>query len=309
VPDLGSCGDGILQWKRGETCDPPGSVCGARGNPDWMCNDLCECKYVGYCGDGKVQWGAGEQCEPGPNDQCEEGRVCDPNTCQCIEEPEPTQACCLAYGFGCAQTRPQECLALNGVPQGPGTNCASNPCGLTTEACCLPRGFAGVCADFIPGVCGLSGGDPQGPGTNCATASCPQFEACCFPDPPEPGQGCFDVTPEFCLGLGQGGGDPRGPGTRCATNPCSFETEACCVLGTPPPFSESCWDFTEDHCLSAGSVPLGPGTNCATISCPLACCFGDGSCQDLLLDGCVSAGGDPQSPGTDCTPNLCPQPG
>jgi hypothetical protein len=41
------CGDGIVQWRRGERCDPPSSICGSRGNPDWVCSDTCECEFVG----------------------------------------------------------------------------------------------------------------------------------------------------------------------------------------------------------------------------------------------------------------------
>jgi hypothetical protein len=41
------CGDGKIQWKAGETCDPPGSICGSRGNPNWVCSDTCQCEFVG----------------------------------------------------------------------------------------------------------------------------------------------------------------------------------------------------------------------------------------------------------------------
>jgi hypothetical protein len=41
------CGDGIVQWGRGERCDPPSSICGSRGNPNWVCSDTCECEFVG----------------------------------------------------------------------------------------------------------------------------------------------------------------------------------------------------------------------------------------------------------------------
>jgi hypothetical protein len=42
-----NCGDGRIQWKQGETCDPPSSICGARGNPDWVCSDTCKCEFIG----------------------------------------------------------------------------------------------------------------------------------------------------------------------------------------------------------------------------------------------------------------------
>jgi hypothetical protein len=40
------CGDGKIQWNLGETCDPPGSICGSGGNPAWQCTDLCRCVGV-----------------------------------------------------------------------------------------------------------------------------------------------------------------------------------------------------------------------------------------------------------------------
>jgi hypothetical protein len=42
-----NCGDGVIQWKQGETCDPPGSICGRGGNPNWICSEACACEYVG----------------------------------------------------------------------------------------------------------------------------------------------------------------------------------------------------------------------------------------------------------------------
>jgi hypothetical protein len=38
------CGDGIVQWKRGEECDPPREVCGE--SRKWMCSDTCSCEYI-----------------------------------------------------------------------------------------------------------------------------------------------------------------------------------------------------------------------------------------------------------------------
>ena len=78
------CGDGKIQWKAGETCDPPGSSCGN----GWVCDDLCQCVPLPpLCGDGKIQWRAGEQCEPAPGlDRCGPGRVCDPFQCVCVPQ-------------------------------------------------------------------------------------------------------------------------------------------------------------------------------------------------------------------------------
>jgi hypothetical protein len=41
--------------------------------------------------------------------------------------PEPRQACCLPDGT-CVNTTAQDCLARNGTPQGPGTDCSQAPC-------------------------------------------------------------------------------------------------------------------------------------------------------------------------------------
>jgi hypothetical protein len=80
----GECGDGRIQWKAGETCDPPGSSCGN----GWVCDDFCKCVPLPpVCGDGKIQWRAGEQCEPVPGlDRCGPGRVCDPSQCVCVPQ-------------------------------------------------------------------------------------------------------------------------------------------------------------------------------------------------------------------------------
>jgi hypothetical protein len=47
TPLAPACGDGVIQWRAGETCDPPGSVCGSGGNPDWVCSETCSCEFVG----------------------------------------------------------------------------------------------------------------------------------------------------------------------------------------------------------------------------------------------------------------------
>jgi hypothetical protein len=64
LPPL-NCGDGRINWRQGETCDPPGSICGARGNPNWVCDDCCQCSLwpppPTECGNGIVE--PGENCE------------------------------------------------------------------------------------------------------------------------------------------------------------------------------------------------------------------------------------------------------
>jgi hypothetical protein len=115
------CGDGIIQWKKGETCDPPGSVCGSYGNADFMCDEFCQCVYAGLCGDGKIQWGAGEQCEPSEGlDSCGPGKVC--VNCTCV----PTRPSC---GDGIVEwRRGEECEPGVGNECGPYGQCISCVC-------------------------------------------------------------------------------------------------------------------------------------------------------------------------------------
>jgi hypothetical protein len=81
-PEPGVCGNNVIEWKIGETCDPPGSQCGR--SPNWQCDDQCQCVRVSTCGDGKIDWKAGETCDP-PGSQCGRSRnwVCT-RDCDCI---------------------------------------------------------------------------------------------------------------------------------------------------------------------------------------------------------------------------------
>jgi hypothetical protein len=120
----------------------------------------------------------------------------------CVKQP--TQACCLPDGT-CIDTTVSDCVARNGLPQGPGTNCATTVCPQPTQACCLPDG---TCIDITVSDCVARNGLPQGPGTNCATTVCPQpTQACCLPD-----GSCVDVDPSICRLTG---GIPQGLGTNC----------------------------------------------------------------------------------------------
>jgi hypothetical protein len=80
----GYCGDGRIDWHRGETCDPPGSICGSGGNAQWVCDDNCHCVYQAFCGDGIVQWKRGEQCEVGVGNECGPYGEC--IDCVCVKE-------------------------------------------------------------------------------------------------------------------------------------------------------------------------------------------------------------------------------
>ncbi|MBI4719316.1 MAG: hypothetical protein HY763_16085 [Planctomycetes bacterium] len=73
-----------------------------------------------------------------------------------------TEACCR--GTDCADLSPQQCSQGGGQPQGPGTNCANNPCQPAIEACCLQNGG---CTETTSDRCIAAGGTRLGPGSNC----------------------------------------------------------------------------------------------------------------------------------------------
>jgi len=110
-------------------------------------------------------------------------------------EPEEPEACCLPDG-ACMMVFSFDCLAMRGVPQGPGTVCTQ------PAACCLPDG---TCIDADPLCCDELGGwigylpnclgDLNGNGVD---------DACEPPCEPQPdGLGCSDVpcpdATEVCL--------------------------------------------------------------------------------------------------------------
>jgi hypothetical protein len=167
-----NCGDEVIQWRQGETCDPPGEPCGAGGSANFMCNEFCQCVPAEpTCGDGIVQWKAGEECEPGMGEECGMGRYCDPTSCVCVEEPGPVQACCVEDGI-CQDVTVRECRELGGIPQGMDTDCSTVDCPEPPpqpEACCMSDG---ACGEVEPEVCTSLGGIPQGLDSTCVASSC-----------------------------------------------------------------------------------------------------------------------------------------
>ena len=87
--------------------------------------------------------------------------------CVCVPLPEP-EACCVHDGT-CLDLLPDDCAAIRGVSQGPGTVCTQ------PEACCLGDG---ACMELDPLCCDDLGGAPQGPNTACVDMTI----ACCLPD-------------------------------------------------------------------------------------------------------------------------------
>lgn len=160
-----------------------------------------------------------------------------------------TEACCLPSApGGCLDTDSATCICLGGVPQGPGTSCATVDC---MQACCGPIGGSGptTCYMTDPATCTNNSGTPQGNGTQC-TAS----EACCLSL-----GGCIEVDPICCDDMG---GVPQGPGTNCGMVICQQPTEACCLP------DGTCQDATIVDCLEFLHGRLqGPGTLCSQTQC------------------------------------------
>jgi hypothetical protein len=79
-----NCGDDRINWRQGETCDPPGSICGSRGNPSWTCDECCQCIYTPpeptECGNGIVE--RGENCEEDEDCRNFPQEIC--RDCHCV---------------------------------------------------------------------------------------------------------------------------------------------------------------------------------------------------------------------------------
>ena len=67
---LTRCGNGTVQWKLGEQCEPGvGNECGVNAE----CTNECVCVPLeDHCGDGIIQWKLGETCDP-PGSPCGAG--------------------------------------------------------------------------------------------------------------------------------------------------------------------------------------------------------------------------------------------
>ncbi|RME37392.1 MAG: hypothetical protein D6788_09555, partial [Planctomycetota bacterium] len=211
------------------------------------------------CGDPE----AGECLAPHPTPNCADATCCEgvcsiePGCCKngwsqtCVSIAQDAcvfllEACCLPDGT-CQMMEPLACQQAQGVPRGPGSDCASVRCPLPAEACCLPDGS---CTELPPSQCQERGGAPQGAGTSCARTVCPlPPEACCLRDGT-----CVELTPTQCQ---ERGGTSQGAGTTCANTTCPLPPEACCLP------DGTCEMVPPDVCQQGlQGVPLGPGTRC-----------------------------------------------
>ncbi|UCG58451.1 MAG: hypothetical protein JSU70_02880, partial [Phycisphaerales bacterium] len=180
--------------------------------------------------------------------------------CRCIDEPEPTEACCFEDG-SCADLSLENCNERGGISQGPGTEClgdldqdgADDACEEPSPdeaACCLPDGS---CTHLTPTACVLRGGNPQGPGARCENVDCPQpVQACCLPDGT-----CVDETKDDCLAKG---GTPQGIGTDCATADCPGPAECDWDPGDPHKMH---WPQEPDFTPSGLTYPFDSGQSLA----------------------------------------------
>ncbi len=179
------------------------------------------------------------------------------------------QACC--FDGSCADLDPDCCVASGGIPHN-GT-CDTVPCVQPLGACCLdiddgPLQYD-TCSLTAPADCADQGGVFQGPGSMCDLAGC------CLP-----GGGCQDADPQCCLASR---GVPQFD-TCDAIPVCPIVLEgACCLDGDDDGLLESCQVMPQPQCTAQGGNYNGHGTVCEGNRG--ACCFGitGGAC--VVTDG------------------------
>jgi hypothetical protein len=202
-----------------------------------------------------------------------------------------TEACCFCDGT-CADLLVSDCLNAGGIPQGPGTFCATVTCP-RVGACCL---CDGQCIDNVTAAaCQSNGGVWQGPCTDCATIDCEPFGACCLCD----GTCIPNISQSACIAQG---GKYQGDCTTCDNDLC-IPFGACCLP------DGNCVDMlTQAECEGPafGGVYQGDCTDCDNVICdePTACCLCDGTCVEVLPIDCLAQGGK-VFPNTPCTQIDC----
>lgn len=201
--------------------------------------------------------------------------------CCCNDQQKEPQACCFEDGE-CQFLTPTECIAQGGVPQGLGTTCTPNPCGVLEGNCCGPAP-AHTCLGTIPvDECQQLGGSIV-PGAICATGHCD----CCTTDCPPTVAIFFDFTvPNFCNSgilvhvTGSGTVTNPSPATQCIYNQ-GLVTGFIDGVGPPQPYSTASiflrCEFAGGCCgnpagprwlLNVGSVVAGCRIAATEYSCP-----------------------------------------
>ena len=195
---------------------------------------------------------AGQKCELNATDNGD-GTI--DYECDCVEEPQPTQACCFADG-SCADLSEQDCLGQGGTPQGANTACLGDQNNNGTDdaceqpapgtiACCFPDGS---CTYLEVMECLAGGGKALLEGMPCEPP-----QACCLRD-----GSCIMTGPSCCRVMR---GEAQGPGTTCENTVCPQPPQACC-------FDDgTCQNVTPAQCVEQGGSPQGSGTDCSTVDC------------------------------------------
>ena len=180
--------------------------------PGSDCTTLA-CSDIAYCSSDATCHNVEDPVLPNPGCQVDTdwpaGIVEDCSTAPC----EPFEACCTFSA--CYDTTPSFCENgsylpyLPGIPQGPGTSCATFDC--PSVACCNPDG---TCVDTRAESCfgqsqrqlwaGIAG-------STCTDYECQPFEACCLLG------SCIELEPSICAAIG---GFPQGHDTTCLGSHC-----------------------------------------------------------------------------------------
>ncbi len=282
--------DGCLQLEPPDCFNVPGSPQGpgsdcqqapCGGNPLEACclpDGTCSLEDPLFCQD---------------NDGVPQGTATD---CLVVNCP-PTEACCFG-AIGCQDVTPDFCIFnIDGVPQGPGTNCASGICGgQPPEACCFT---GGSCAEIDPAQCVNQNGTPQGAATTCGFEACTgggSIQACCD----DLSGVCVETTVDDCINLL--GGSPQGAGTNCNIVTCPIPTGACCHP------DGTCSQETIAGCLLLEGFSYPLGSSCQEVDC--SDCNENGVPDTIDIAGAtsndVNSNGIPDECDTDCNENGVP---
>ncbi|MCP4249645.1 MAG: hypothetical protein GY778_21605, partial [bacterium] len=213
-----------------------------------------------------------------------------------------------------------DCAATNGISQGGGTSCLTDPCPPTNDTCDTSTSVPGV-PYFTTVDNSLAGGDgPPGSGT-CNSSSATVMENDVWYDF-TPTEDCFlimDVDPDFGAGYDgimqvysgpdcnnlvefpAPGGDPP-PVVGCFDDPEPYHSEWPATAGTTYWFQIGDW-----------GTGAGGGLTSFALSCQAgtfgACCHPDGTCTEETDQAtCEGLGGGWQGDFTSCGSTSCPQP-
>lgn len=125
--------------------------------------------------------------------------------------PVSTAGACCAIDDSCQIAEEGDCMLIDGVFQGIGTDCLGSPCaGLIIGACCATDGTCSITTNTL---CTIAGGAFQGDGIDCSPNPCPQpTGACC-----QNSGTCEELSDADCS---MAGGTWQGMGTICTTGLC-----------------------------------------------------------------------------------------